>query len=156
MPASSFRLTSEVFQEGGLIPIVYTCDGKDISPPLAWQGAPEGTRSYALILDDPDARNFVHWLIFNIPGAQSDLSEDVVRADQLENGARQGKNSWGRTGYGGPCPPSGTHHYRFVLYALDATLNLPAGADRTRLEAAMRGHTLAQAQLIGRYSRQAR
>jgi len=148
-------LTSPVFQEGGRIPSGYTCDGIGISPPLAWSGAPEGTKSVALIIDDPDAPRgiFTHWVIFNIPATDNRLSENVPPSGILSNGATQGSNSGGRIGYTSPCPPSGTHHYVFHLYALDTRLNLQAGATKQDLLIAIAGHILAEAQLTGLYSR---
>jgi len=148
-------LTSVVFQEGGRIPSMYTCTGDGISPPLAWSGAPKGTKSVALIVDDPDAPRgiFTHWVIFNIPASDNSLSENVPASGILPNGATQGSNGGGRIGYTRPCPPSGTHHYVFHLYALDTQLNLQAGATKQDLLTAMTGHILAEAQLTGLYSR---
>ncbi len=155
--AMSFRLESPAFEDGGTIPAVYTCDGQDISPPLRWSDPPEGTRSFALICDDPDAPvgTWVHWVMYNIPPDQRALAEGVPTVGILPDGARQGRNSWPhRLGYGGPCPPSGTHRYVFKLYALDTLLDLePEQADTRALGEAMQGHILAQAQLIGLYQR---
>ena len=151
----SMVLTSAVFQDGERIPSKYTCDGDGISPPLAWSGAPKGTKSIALILDDPDAPRgvFTHWVIFNIPATDNSLHENVPAVGTLSNGATQGSNSGGRIGYTSPCPPSGTHHYVFHLYALDMQLNLQAGATEQDLLAAITGHILAEAKLTGLYSR---
>lgn len=148
-------LTSSVFQEGGRIPSKYTCDGNGTSPPLAWSGAPKGTKSIALIVDDPDTPRgiFTHWVIFNIPATSNSLSENVPASGILPNGATQGSNSGGRIGYTGPCPPSGTHHYEFHLYALDTQLNLQAGATKQDLLTAMTNHILAEAKLTGLYSK---
>ncbi|MEM3736837.1 MAG: YbhB/YbcL family Raf kinase inhibitor-like protein [Candidatus Bathyarchaeia archaeon] len=148
-------ITSRAFKNNESIPSQYTCDGKDVSPPLCWSGAPQGTKTYALIVDDPDAPGgtFTHWVIFNIPSSESGLQENVPKTGKLPNGAIQGKNDFGRNGYGGPCPPSGTHRYQFHLYALDTQLNLPPGATKQDLQRAMRGHILAKAELIGLYSR---
>jgi hypothetical protein len=147
---SSMSLSS-VFADGGSIPPVYTCDGTNVSPPLAWQGAPEGTKSFALIVGDPDAPSgvWVHWVAYNIPGELSRLSPP------LPKNVLQGKNSFDKTVYGGPCPPKegGPHRYFFRLYALDALLNLAPGADIATLKAAMRGHVLGGAELMGLYDR---
>lgn len=155
--AMTFRLESPAFEEGALIPAVYTCDGRDISPPLKWSDPPEGTQSFTLICDDPDAPigTWIHWVIYNIPPDQRDLPEGVPAVGTLPNGARQGRNSWPRRlGYGGPCPPSGTHRYVFKLYALDTMLDLePEQADARAVQQAMQGHILAEAQLIGLYQR---
>jgi len=149
------KLESSAFGPEGTIPIKYSCDGEDVSPPLSWQGAPEGTQSLALICDDPDApgMTFVHWLIYNIPAEGQQLPENVPNRERLESGALQGENNFGKVGYGGPCPPGGTHRYFFRLYALDGMLDLGAGISRDRLDRAMEGHILAQAELMGRYSR---
>ena len=149
------KITSSAFEDGGLIPARYTCDGEDISPPLQWAGVPEGVRSIALICDDPDAPmgTFVHWVLFNLPAVTKELAEDVPADKTLQNGARQGITDFGRIGYGGPCPPSGTHRYFFKIYALDAELALKAGAGKRELLKAMEGHILAQGQLVGKYRR---
>ncbi len=149
-------ITSTAFQDGETIPIRYTCDGVDISPALSWSGVPEGTQSFVLIVDDPDAPGgtFTHWVIFNIPANTLELEEGIPTSSQLSSGALQGRNDFSRTGYGGPCPPWGsTHHYHFTLYALDITLDLNPGASKTAVLNAMRGHILAQAELIGIYQR---
>jgi len=150
------KITSSAFEEGGLIPPKYTCDGADISPPLQWEAVPEGTKSIALISDDPDAPvgTWVHWVLFNLPAETKDLAENIPPDSTLPNGARQGTTDFGRIGYGGPCPPSGTHRYFFKIYALDTEVDLPAGADKSRLLKAMQGHILGQGQLIGKYKRQ--
>jgi len=149
------EIKSPAFKEGELIPSKYTCDGPDISPPLEWSDAPAGTRSFALISDDPDAPvgTWVHWVIFNIPANVNKLDEDVPKKDVLSNGARQGRNDFGRFGYGGPCPPGGTHRYYFKLYALDKELDLKAGSTKRDLLKAMEGHVLAEAYLMGKYKR---
>jgi Raf kinase inhibitor-like YbhB/YbcL family protein len=149
------KVTSSAFEEGGMIPSKYTCDGMDISPPLKWQGMPDGTQSIALISDDPDAPvgTWVHWVMFNIPADTNGLAENIPADKTLPNGARQGITDFRRIGYGGPCPPSGTHRYFFKLYALDKKLDLAAGADKAALLKAMEGHILAQGQLMGRYKR---
>jgi Raf kinase inhibitor-like YbhB/YbcL family protein len=149
------NIKSSVFEEGGDIPQKYSCDGEDISPPLSWSGAPETTKSFALISDDPDAPmgTWVHWVIYNIPGSSSGLDEDVPADETLSDGSMQGQNSWNRIGYGGPCPPGGTHRYYFKLYALDTELDLKPGASKKELERAMKGHVVAEEQIMGRFSR---
>lgn len=155
----SIELSSPAFQAGQSIPPQYTCDGEDISPPLRWGDPPEGTRSFALIMDDPDAPagTWVHWVVYNLPAEVRELPEGASRARagefSLPQGALQGKTSFNRTDYGGPCPPSGQHRYFFRLYALDTTLegNTP---DKNALLTAMKGHILAQGELMGVYQRQ--
>ena len=151
----TMQLTSAAFEEGGNIPSEYTCDDKDISPALAWSGVPAGTRSLALICDDPDAPmgTWDHWVLFNIPAAVGNLPKAAAIAELSRQGMVEGTNSWRRTGYGGPCPPSGNHRYYFKLYALDTALELDSRATKGTVTAAMEGHILAQAQLMGRYSR---
>jgi Raf kinase inhibitor-like YbhB/YbcL family protein len=153
------KVTSSAFTDGALIAPKYTCDGEDVSPPLEWMDVPDGTKSLALILDDPDAPSgvFVHWLVYGIPSGEKELVEGAGNEKTLTGGARQGKNNFGKVGYGGPCPPSGTHHYYFHLYALDDDLsNLRAGASRQELDKSMRGHIMAEAQFMGRYERKQR
>ena len=153
---ATISLSSTVFKEEELIPVKYTCDGQDISPPLNWDAPPQGTQSFALIVDDPDAPGgvFTHWVIFNIPAGSRESPEAVPAQEQLPNGARQGKNDFGKIGYGGPCPPPGDpHRYRFTLYALDQPLGLKAGASKKQVLNAMEGHILAQGQLTGKYQR---
>ncbi len=154
----SLALTSTAFSHGQSIPSVYTCEGKDISPPLAWSEPPSGTKSFALISDDPDAPmgTWVHWVAYNIPPKTRQLSEAFPTAAALKDGTLQGTTDFGRTGYGGPCPPSGTHRYFFKLYALGTILDLQPGATKTQLEAAMQGHILAQAELMGTYKKKGR
>ncbi|HOK26531.1 MAG TPA: YbhB/YbcL family Raf kinase inhibitor-like protein [Bacteroidales bacterium] len=149
------EIKSPAFKEGELIPSRHTCDGHDVSPPLEWSGAPAETRSFALISDDPDAPvgTWVHWVIFNIPANVNKLEENIPKKEVLSNGARQGRNDFGRIGYGGPCPPGGTHRYYFKLYALDRELDLKAGSTKRDLLKAMEGHVLAEAHLMGRYRR---
>ncbi|MGC9523709.1 MAG: YbhB/YbcL family Raf kinase inhibitor-like protein [Anaerolineae bacterium] len=154
---SDLMLTSSAFAEGDAIPARYTCDGEDVSPPLSWEGPPDGTERFALICDDPDAPGgtWVHWVVYDLPGDARTLPEAVPADPVLDSGARQGLNSWSRTGYGGPCPPRGVHRYVFKLYALDATLALaPEETDKAALLGAMEGHVLAQTTLIGTYTRQ--
>ena len=151
----SFELTSSVFAPGEPIPLKYTCDGEDISPPLQWGDPPPGTQSFALISDDPDAPvgTWVHWVLYNLPAETRALSEAVPPDADLPDGSRHGKNSWSRLGYGGPCPPGGTHRYFFKLYALDTVLGLDAGANKKQLLQAMEGHILAQTEVMGVYTR---
>jgi len=150
------QLTSSAFTEGAAIPRTYTGDGRDGSPPLRWSDAPAGVGSFALICDDPDAPRgtWVHWVLFNLPAATQELPEAVPTTATLANGARQGKNDFGKLGYGGPAPPRGKpHRYFFKLYALDTMLDLEAGITKAQLEQAMQGHVLGQCQLMGTYAR---
>jgi Raf kinase inhibitor-like YbhB/YbcL family protein len=149
------QITSSAFNEGDMIPARYSCDGEDLSPALAWSGSPGNTESFALICDDPDAPvgTWVHWVLFNIPGSAEGLQEGISADKTLQDGSVHGKNSWGRLGYGGPCPPGGTHRYFFKLYSLDKKLDLQPGASKGDVENAMKGHILGEAQIMGRYSR---
>lgn len=151
----TLSLSSTAFAAGASIPAVYSCNGRGISPPLAWSGAPAGAASFALIMEDPDAPmgTFVHWVIFNIPAASKGLPEAVPTDAKLSDGSVQGNNGAGRTGYAGPCPPSGTHRYFFKLYALDASLTLSSGAGKEQLLQAMQGHILAQGELMGTFGK---
>lgn len=151
----AINMTSTAFEEGGMIPKQYTCDGVDISPALAWSGIPEGSKSLALICDDPDAPmgTWVHWVLFNLPANTDGLSEDIPSDKTLDNGARHGKNDFRKLGYGGPCPPGGTHRYYFKLYALGTALDLSPGITKAELLKAMEGHILAEGQLMGKYKR---
>ncbi len=152
----ALTLTSSVFDEGQMIPKKYTCQGPDVSPEISWTGAPDGTGSFAIIMDDPDAPvgTWVHWVIFNIPSSATSLQEGVPTDKELKSGARQGKNDFRKIGYGGPCPPpGGPHRYFFKLYALDSKVDLGAGASKADLEKAMEGHILGQATLMGKFSR---
>jgi Raf kinase inhibitor-like YbhB/YbcL family protein len=149
-------LSSVAFRDGERVPVRHTCDGEDLSPPLAWTGVPVETRSFALISDDPDAPRgtWVHWLIWNLPADTVELKEGVPPGPELKSGARQGLNDGGEMGYGGPCPPPGkAHRYFFRLYALDTTLNLQPGVRRPELDTAIGGHVLAQATIMGTYER---
>jgi len=149
-------LSSIAFKDGGEIPAKYTCEGQDTSPSLMWSEPPPGTQSLALIVDDPDAPGgvFTHWVIFNILPDSRELPEAMPTQAQLPSGALQGKSDFGRVGYGGPCPPPGRpHRYRFTLYALDRVLGLTAGVSKKQLLDGMKGHILAQGQLIGTYHR---
>jgi len=137
------------------IPRHYTCDGDNVSPPLEWDDIPAGAKSLALIVEDPDAPGgtFTHWVLYNIPVSMRHLPEDVRRDATLPNGARQGKNDFGKIGYGGPCPPGGSHHYYFRLFALDCILDLAPAAEKKDVLAAMQGHILAETEVMGEYSR---
>ena len=151
------ELTSTAFGEGITIPKQNTGDGKDVSPALRWSGAPANAQSYALICDDPDAPRqepWVHWVLFNLPANTHELSEGVPAQETLANGAKQGKNDFGKIGYGGPAPPPGKpHRYYFRIYALDTVLNLKEGATKQQVDAAMKGHVLGKGELMGKYSR---
>jgi Raf kinase inhibitor-like YbhB/YbcL family protein len=151
----AITITSAAFSEGGMIPRDYTCDGRDISPPLAWNGIPEGTKGLALICDDPDAPmgTWVHWVMFNIPATANELPQGIPPEQVLESGARHGINDFRKFGYGGPCPPGGTHRYYFNVYALDTELVEKPGISKAELLKAMEGHILAEGQLMGRYAR---
>jgi Raf kinase inhibitor-like YbhB/YbcL family protein len=149
-------ITSSAFKEGGMIPAKYTCDGQNISPPLKWEQVPQGTKSFALICDDPDAPlgTWVHWVMWNIPTEANGLSENILPAKELPDGSKQGINSSRKQGYSGPCPPGGTHRYYFKIYALDEKLNLPPASAKQDLLDAMKGHILAEGSLMGKYRRQ--
>jgi len=156
-PDSSLALTSSAFAHEASIPTKYTCEGEDLSPPLAWSGLPSGTKSLVLIVDDPDAPDpaapkmtWVHWVLYDIPPTVSGLEEAVK---QPPSGAKDGINSWKKTGYGGPCPPIGRHRYFHKLYALDVTLSGLARPDKDAVVAAMEGHILGQTELIGTYQK---
>ena len=151
-----FRISTSAFHQGGPIPLKYTCSGSDVSPPLAWSAPPAGTKSLALIVDEPDAPagTWYHWLVYNIPGRAGGVREGASRTGSLPNGGMQGRSSFGKMGYGVPCPPQGqTHRYFFHLYALDTMLELRAGATQRELEAAMRGHVKGEAEWMGRFGR---
>jgi Raf kinase inhibitor-like YbhB/YbcL family protein len=149
------KVTSKAFQEGGMIPPQYTCSGANISPPLTWESIPESTKSLALIVDDPDApgKTWVHWVAFNLPVSVKGLSENVPAQESINGGGKQGTNDFKKVGYGGPCPPSGTHRYYFKLYALDTELTLDSSATKDQLLKAMEGHLLGEGQLMGRYQK---
>ena len=158
--AMAFTLASTAFGANAPIPKKHTCDGSDVSPPLKWGGTPPGTKTFALINDDPDASRpggWVHWILYDLPGGRVDLPENIPKLESPSalGGARQGKNDFGKIGFNGSCPPRGKpHHYHFRLYALDAALNLKAGATRSEVERAMQGHVLGIAEIIGVYERQ--
>ena len=150
----AFRLIITAFQNGGFVPKKFTCDGPDISPALAWTEPPAGTKSLAVIVDDPDAPagTWVHWVLYDLAGDARELGEGVAKDRQLPDGAYQGRNDFGKIGYNGPCPPKGgPHRYFFKLCALDRKTNLKAGASKGELERAMKGHILAEAEVVGRF-----
>ena len=155
--AMGFELTSTAFADGGAIPVKYTCEGRDVSPPLAWSGVPAGAKSLALIVDDPDAPDpaapkltWVHWVLYNMPPDAGALAEAVT---DLPAGTRDGSNDWKRTGYGGPCPPIGRHRYFHKLYALDTVLPDLGAPSKQQLEGAMEGHVLGRTELVGTYQK---
>lgn len=150
----TLAITSAAFAQDQPIPSEYSCDGKGQSPPLTWSGAPEGTRSFALIMDDPDAPlgTFVHWVIYDIPASSTGLPQGTAHDSKLQDGSLQGPNTTGRAGYTPPCPPGGTHRYFFKLYALDIAMDA-AGLGKDSLLAAMEGHILAQGELMGTFTR---
>jgi Raf kinase inhibitor-like YbhB/YbcL family protein len=152
----TLQIRSNAFSEGGMIPRKYTCDGEDVSPPMAWSGVPEGTKSLVLIADDPDAPmgTWVHWVLYDIPPTLDGLPEGVAKTPLVQGVGTQGTNDFRQIGYGGPCPPRGpAHRYFFKLYALDTSLNLKSGLRKAEIEKAMKGHILAQAQYMGTYRR---
>jgi Raf kinase inhibitor-like YbhB/YbcL family protein len=155
-PDMAFTIRSTALEAGGPIAQVYTCDGRDVSPPLRWDNVPPGTKSFALVCDDPDAPmgTWVHWVIYGIPESVRQLPEAVPVRDRLSDGALQGRNDFGKIGYGGPCPPRGKpHRYFFRLYALDDVLSLAPGLSKKALLKAIEGHVLAEAELFGTYGR---
>jgi Raf kinase inhibitor-like YbhB/YbcL family protein len=152
----SFAIRTTAFADGGSIPKMFSCEGANLSPALGWKDAPAGTQSLVLIVDDPDAPGgtWTHWVIWNIPGSATTLPQGIPATAVLDNGARQGKNDFGKIGYGGPCPPPGkSHRYYFKLFALDTRLDLKAGASRSELESVARRHVLSQTKLMGTYKR---
>jgi len=158
----TISISSPAFGHDGEIPTRYTCEGEDISPPLVWSGVPQGTKSLALIVDDPDApdpaapkQTWVHWVLYNLPPTLAGLSEGM-KSTNLPPGARDGRNDWNRSGYGGPCPPRGRHRYFFKLYALDTTLGHTGQLTKVELEEALKGHVLGRAELIGTYEKKKR
>jgi len=152
---AEIKLTSVAFKDGQSISAPYTCDGVNISPPLEWSGLPKTAKTVAIVVDDPDAPagTWVHWVLYNLPADNIGLVENVPAGENLKAGGFQGKNDFGKLGYGGPCPPSGTHRYFFKIYALDSELPLKAGATKAELMKAMEGHIVLQGQLIGTYRR---
>jgi Raf kinase inhibitor-like YbhB/YbcL family protein len=151
----SLTITSTAFKHMQPIPPQYTCDGADRSPPLSWSALPPAAKSIALICDDPDAPagTWVHWVVYDLPPTADSLQENIPKIDTVPGGGKQGKNDFHRIGWNGPCPPGGTHRYFFKMYALDTMLNLPAGKTKSEIEKAMKGHILAQGQLMGTYAR---
>ena len=150
------ELMTTAFHVGGTIPAQFTCSGENESPFLSWTQPPSGTKSFVLIVDDPDAPGgtWVHWVVYNLPGAARQLPEHVPAGQMVAGGGEQGSNDFPKNGYGGPCPPPGKrHHYYFRLYALDTTLPLPAAVHRQEVDLAMKGHILAQAELMGTFGR---
>ncbi len=152
----AFALRSTAYVDGADIPRKFTCEGPNVSPALQWDAPPAGTQSLAIVMDDPDAPSgtWVHWVLFNLPASTRELPEGLSKAAELKDGSKQGRNDFGRTGYEGPCPPHGpAHRYSLRLYALDTKLGLRAGSTKLDVEKAMRGHVLAQAELMGKYKR---
>lgn len=149
------NVKSGAFSAGGMIPSKHSCDGSDVSPPLAWSKGPEGTKSYALIADDPDAPmgTWVHWVVYNIPAVKTSLAENVAKVKKLDDGSSQGTNDFKKFGYGGPCPPGGTHRYFFKVYALDTVIKADPGLTKKQLLKEMEGHILAQGELMAKYTR---
>jgi len=151
----ALQLSTTAFPAGGTIPKKFTCDGADVSPALSWTDTPAGTQSFALIVDDPDApgRVWVHWVLYNLPGATQKLPEGVGKDPELADGSRQGRNDFGKLGYNGPCPPRGpAHRYFFKLYALDSKLDLKPGSTKSDVERGMKNHVLAQTEVMGSFS----
>lgn len=154
-PPAGLVLTSPAFQEGGKVPAEYTCDGANVSPPLNWSGVPRSAKSLAIICTDPDAPSgeWTHWLLWNLAAPATRVLKKLPTGARLASGASQGTNDFKSVGWGGPCPPSGSHRYVFTLYALDKKLDLPPGSNKDQLLQAIEGHALAQAKLTGNYSR---
>lgn len=152
---ATMELTSLAFQNGGAIPAEYSADGADISPALKWEIPPDGTKSFALICDDPDAPmgTWVHWVVFDLPPDILELPKGIPPGPEVAGGGNQGQNDSGNNGYSGPAPPSGTHRYFFKLYALDTILTLPTSTQKKDLEKAMEGHIIASSELMGTYTR---
>jgi Raf kinase inhibitor-like YbhB/YbcL family protein len=157
--AMSLTINSPAFSSGGKIPRKHTCEGQDVSPPLAWSNVPQGTKSLALIVDDPDAPDpkapkmtWVHWVLYDLPATATGLAE-AIAPGALPSGTKEGVNDWKRTGYGGPCPPIGRHRYFHKLYALDTVLPDLGKPTKAKLEQAMQGHILEQAELVGTYQK---
>lgn len=154
--SSTMTFTSPSFEPGELIPQKFTCDGDDVSPELSWGATPEGTDSFVLIVDDPDApgKVFTHWVLFNLPAQVTGLEEGISAVELLKKGASQGKNDFGLLGYGGPCPPPGKpHRYRFHLYALNTMLDMPSGVSKSAVLSAIKGKILGEAEITGLYGR---
>ncbi len=151
----NIKLSSTAFQDGEMIPTKYTCNGANVSPPLEWSGVTQTAKSLALICDDPDApgKTWVHWVVFDLPASRTSLPENVPPQETIAGGGKQGMTDFKKIGYGGPCPPSGTHRYFFKIHALDTDLNLDSRTTKDQLLQAMKGHVLAQGELMGRYKR---
>ncbi|MCS7299693.1 MAG: YbhB/YbcL family Raf kinase inhibitor-like protein [Spirochaetia bacterium] len=151
----SLKLSSSAFKHNDFIPAKYTCDGEDISPEIRIEGVPSKAKSLVLICEDPDAPmgTWDHWILYNIPPTNTIIPEGIKPLKEFPNGMKHGLNSWGRVGYGGPCPPSGVHRYFFKVYALDILLELPHSATKSKVLKAMEGHIIAQSELMGKYSR---
>ncbi|MDD5674974.1 MAG: YbhB/YbcL family Raf kinase inhibitor-like protein [Chitinivibrionales bacterium] len=149
------EISSKAFTNGNAIPARYTCDGEDVSPPVAWSNIPAACKSLVLICDDPDApgQMWSHFVCYDIPPSVQGIAEGCPKSDTLPGGGKQGKSDFGAIGYGGPCPPSGTHRYFFKLYALDTMLNLPAGKTKAQIEHAIKRHIIEEAFLFGTYAR---
>jgi Raf kinase inhibitor-like YbhB/YbcL family protein len=149
---TAMELNSSAFKDGEMIPSQYSCKGEEISPPLQWKDAPSATQSFVLICEDPDSPVGIwdHWVVFNLPASTTELSENI---QHYPSGTLLGKNSWGNTQYNGPCPPSGAHRYFFKIYALDTTLSLNKGATKQQVMKAMEGHTIENAELMGRFQK---
>ncbi len=155
-PKTAMQITSTAFAQGQPIPAKYTCDTRDVSPPLQWSGVPSGAKSLVLLVNDPDAPvgDWVHWVVYDLPATATGLPEDTPKSQHLPGGAKQGLNDFRRMGYGGPCPPPGkAHRYFFRIYALDRLLDLKPGLKKSDVERAMQGHVLAQGELMGTYQR---
>lgn len=153
---TNFTLSSSSFTNGDVIPKKFTCDGADVSPQLSWASPPQNTKAFALIADDPDAPvgTWTHWVLYDLPGDARLLAENFAKTPELPDGSRQGKNDFGKIGFNGPCPPPGkAHRYFFKLYALDGKLGLAAGSGKQAVEEAIKAHTIAEAQLVGKYGR---
>jgi len=149
------KVSSTAFKEGELIPSKFTCDGENISPQIAWTNFPKSTESFVLISDDPDAPvgTWVHWVVYNIPASCTELKEKFPKDEKFDNGIMQGTTDFRKTGYGGPCPPSGTHRYYFKIYALDVILNVKSGLTKKEILKEIEGHIIAEGQLMGKYKR---
>jgi hypothetical protein len=152
---SELKLSSSSFKDGEMIPVRYTCEGENLSPQLSWTGIPVGTKSLAILCDDPDAPagDWVHWVVFNIPPEATELQESFPRDKKLNDGSCQGSNDFGKYGYDGPCPPSGTHRYFFKLYAVDKLLEKDTGITKAELLEEIEGHVLGQVQIKCKYKR---
>lgn len=151
----ALKLMSPAFENGGMIPEKYTCDGENVSPPLRWSNIPQGTESFAIIFEDPDApsKTWVHWVLYNIPGDQQKLDELIPATEILANGAIHGINDFEKRAYRGPCPPRSAHRYILKLYALDTEVDLPPGANKKELLTVMKDHIIGEAELMGKYER---